>query len=85
MQQAHPEITHPQPIRQRVTAQAPGGRPIAQPPARTVQQLPIRIEQDVLAGDHRSPVRQPGHHRPQAGADLQYPRRTRGRQAAQLG
>jgi len=26
--QAHPEITHPQPIRQRVTAQAPRGRPI---------------------------------------------------------
>jgi len=29
MHQAHAEITHPQPIRQQVAAQAPRGRPIA--------------------------------------------------------
>ena len=27
--QAHPQITHPQPVRQQVAAQAPRGRPIA--------------------------------------------------------
>ena len=83
--QAHPQITHLQPIRPQVAAQSPRGRPIAQPPARMIQQLPIRIQQDVLAGADHAPVHQTGHHRPQAGADLQHPRRTRGHEAAQLG
>ena len=83
--QAHPQITHLQAIRQQVTAHTLRGRPIAQPLARAIQQLPIRIQQDVLAGANDSPVQQTGHHRPQAGADLQHPRRTRGHQAAQLG
>jgi hypothetical protein len=83
--QAHPQITYLQPIRQQVAAQAPRGRPIAQPPARTIQQLPIRIQQEVLAGADHAPVHQTGHHRPQAGADLKHLRRTRGHEAAQLG
>ena len=83
--EAHPEITYQQPVRQRVTAHAPGGRPVAQPPAGTVQQLRVRIQQDVLTGGDRGPVHQAGHHRPQAGADLKHPRRTRGHEAAQPG
>jgi len=35
--QAHPQITHLQPIRQQVATQAPRGRPVAQPPARIIQ------------------------------------------------
>ncbi len=83
--QAHPQITHLQAIRQQVAAHPPRVRPIAQPPARAIQQLPICIQQDVLAGSEDSPVQQPGHHRPQARADLQHAGRTRGHQAAQLG
>jgi hypothetical protein len=83
--QANPQITHLQAIREQVTAYTPRGRPIAQPPARAIQQLPVRIQQDVLAGADDSPVHQTGHHRPQAGADLQHARRAPGHQAAQLG
>ena len=83
--QAHPQITHLQPIRPQVAAQAPRGRPIAQPPARIIQQRPIRIQQDVLAGAEHAPVHQTGHHRSQAGANLQHPRRARGHETAQLG
>jgi len=68
--QAHPQITHLQSIRQQFGAKAPRGRPIAQPLARTIQQLPVRIQQDVLPGFDHAPVHQAGHHRPQAGADL---------------
>jgi len=75
---AHPQITHLQAIRQQFAVHTPGGRPIAQPSARTIQQRPIRIQQDVLAGADDSPVQQTGHHRPEAGADLQHPRCTRG-------
>jgi hypothetical protein len=83
--QAHPQTTRLQPIRPQVAAQAPRGRPIAQPPARIIQQRPIGIQQDVLAGADHAPVDQTGHHCPQAGADLQHLRRTHGHEAAQLG
>ena len=83
--QPHPQITDLEAIWQQVAAHTPRGRPVAQPQARAIQQLPICIQEDVLAGADNSPVQQTGHHRPEAGADLQYPRRTDGHQAAQLG
>jgi peptidoglycan/LPS O-acetylase OafA/YrhL len=84
LHESHPQVTHAQPVRQRVGAQPAGTGPVAEPGPGIPQQPGVDVQQGVLAGGDDLPVQQAGDHRAEAGPDLQDPRRARRQQAAQL-